>query len=101
MLDREGVIPADFARRVGLTRGQITNIMNGKRRPPRGQAERWANVIGLHGQDREDFIDLAAATYLPPVERERWWLILERLHRWETTVPPEQSSTGPIAPSSL
>lgn len=93
LLDRSGMEQSAFGLKVGQTRGQITNITKGRRRPPKGQAGKWADALGLHGQEREDFIDLAAATYLPPDERARWWTILDRLHSQEVAARQRAEST--------
>jgi hypothetical protein len=51
-----------FARQVGRTSGFITGVLKG-RLGPSDDVEKWADVLGLEGDDRHGFLLLAGLTH--------------------------------------
>ena len=72
---------AAFARSVGITTGQITNVIKGRRTISSADAVAWADVLGLEEQERQRFLDLAAIAHLPSEARPRFLRIYEDYHR--------------------
>ena len=54
-----------FAERVDDSQPNISAIKNGRRAPPLKKVERWAEVLGITGEQREFFMDLAALANAP------------------------------------
>jgi len=52
----------DFAARVGTPQPNFTEMKQGKRPVPMDHVDRWADVLGLTGADRDHFLDLADRT---------------------------------------
>ncbi|HYE04968.1 MAG TPA: helix-turn-helix transcriptional regulator [Planctomycetota bacterium] len=59
-----------WAQRVGLTHGQIHNIIAGRRSPPLDQLERWCDELGLVDEVRARFLQLARLAHAPSEVRE-------------------------------
>lgn len=72
---------AAFARSVGVTTGQITNVIKGRRTISSSDAVAWAEALALEGRERQRFIDLAAIAHLPSESRPRFLKIYEDYHR--------------------
>ena len=64
-LVRAGKSQAGFAREVGVTGPLINMIIKRKATPPMDRIEGWAEALGLTGDDRTVFLDLAALAHLP------------------------------------
>ncbi|MBA3845846.1 MAG: hypothetical protein H0X45_04300 [Planctomycetes bacterium] len=54
-----------WAQRVGLTHGQIHNIIAGRRCPPLDQLERWCDELGLVDGVRARFLQRARLAHAP------------------------------------
>jgi transcriptional regulator with XRE-family HTH domain len=63
---------AEFCRRVGMPAGWVQQIREGRKTPPLERMEHWANVLDLHGEQRQLFLDLAAVMHLPETHRARF-----------------------------
>jgi hypothetical protein len=55
-----------FARQIGRTSGFITGVLKG-RLGPSDDVEKWADALGLEGDDRHGFLLLAGLTRSPEV----------------------------------
>ncbi|HYE07703.1 MAG TPA: helix-turn-helix transcriptional regulator [Planctomycetota bacterium] len=60
-----------LAERLGFTQQHVSDIVNGKHRPPRRKIEAMAEVLGLEGQARQAFLDEAYLTHVPDFIRAR------------------------------
>ncbi len=49
----------------------VTHVLKGKRKIPREDIDKWANAIGLDGEDREEFINGANQSHATESTRER------------------------------
>lgn len=71
-----------------LTDGQIFNIIAGRRTPPLDLVEKWANSLGLQGEDQSVFVELAAIAHLPTEVQSYFirlmWQRREALQRLES-----------------
>ena len=54
-----------FAKQVGLTKGFLSKVRNGKKPPPIDRLESWADALGLRGAARQEFIDLGNLAHAP------------------------------------
>jgi transcriptional regulator with XRE-family HTH domain len=71
-LEKRGMTLREFARRAGVPPSLVSRIRHGKRSLPTGRIEAWADLLGLTGHDRAEFIDAAMWTAVP--KRLRPWL---------------------------
>jgi len=60
-----------WARTVGITQGFASNLLAGRRTPPLRELESWADSLGIAGEERQRFIDLAAIAHLPATAQAR------------------------------
>jgi len=65
LLRQRGITLRAFAKSVGAVQPNITRIKQGRRPCPTEHAERWADELGLVGDERDRFLDLAALTHAP------------------------------------
>jgi transcriptional regulator with XRE-family HTH domain len=83
--------PADFAKRVGLkSRGNLGDILTGVNSPPPEVLDRWADILGLRGEEQDRFFELALIRHLPAELRAYAEGIFSRLKRLERLLPPER-----------
>jgi hypothetical protein len=61
----KGLSVSEFARLVKARQPNISEIRRGARRAPKAGITKWADVLGLKGEERERFLDLAALTHAP------------------------------------
>jgi transcriptional regulator with XRE-family HTH domain len=69
--------PADWARRVSVSRSFISQVLSGKKPPPVGSLEMWADVLVLVDPERTAFIR-AGWMANSPIELEMWILNPQR-----------------------
>ena len=62
---QKGLTVSEFARLVKVPQPNVSEIKRGARRAPLAGIEKWADVLGLEGDERERFLDLAALTHTP------------------------------------
>lgn len=77
LLRQRGLTVRAFASQVGCSHPFVSRIMRGERFLKDEDAVQWATVLGLRGDAREHFLDLAALVQTPQ-------RIRERLARYET-----------------
>jgi transcriptional regulator with XRE-family HTH domain len=65
LLERRAYSTRAFARAVKSSKSSISGITNGERTPPLDRLEKWCDVLGLRGAERQLFLDLAALAHLP------------------------------------
>src|SRR5688500_14810609 len=70
---------AQFARRVGTTRGFVNNVLHGRRTPPLDEIGAWADVLALKGAKRDHFLELAELAHAPERLARRYLAMQERL----------------------
>ncbi len=51
-LAEQGMSQAEFARRAQVPRSVISEVIHGRRKPPRVRAKRWADILGIAPGDR-------------------------------------------------
>jgi transcriptional regulator with XRE-family HTH domain len=66
LLDDRDLSVNDFAQRAGITAPFVSSIRAGRNKPPLASMERWADILGLTGDLREYFLDLAALANTSP-----------------------------------
>ena len=76
-----GMTQAGFGARVGLTRGQITNVTKGRRKPSARDLHRWADALDLDGDQRDQFVSLALIQHLKPELRPIGQAVFRRMER--------------------
>jgi transcriptional regulator with XRE-family HTH domain len=72
LLERRAFSTRSFARAVKSSKSSISGITNGERTPPLDRLEKWCDVLGLRGADRQLFLDLAALAHLPHEAQPRF-----------------------------
>jgi transcriptional regulator with XRE-family HTH domain len=65
LIDRRKLKLREFAAIVKCDHGSLSKIQNNKLQPPLKHVERWADVLGVEGAEREFFLDLAALANAP------------------------------------
>jgi transcriptional regulator with XRE-family HTH domain len=60
-----------LAERLGITQQHASDIVNGKHRPPRDKIEAMAELLGLDGDKRQEFLVEAYVTHVPDFIRAR------------------------------
>jgi transcriptional regulator with XRE-family HTH domain len=78
---RNGISQRSFAERVGAVGPHVSQIVNGLRTPPLDRVAVWADALGITGQERQRFLDLAAIAHLPAEAQPRFLLIHEEYHQ--------------------
>lgn len=73
-----------FADLAGLSKQLVSDLVNDRRRPNPERAEKWADIIGLRGEGRERFLDLAVIGKLPASARPRLLRLLEKIDQYES-----------------
>ncbi len=51
-LAEQGMSQAEFARRAQVPRSVISEVIHGRRKPPRARAKRWAEILEIAPNDR-------------------------------------------------
>lgn len=96
-LVRAGKSQAGFAREVGVTGPLINMIIKRKATPPMDRIEGWAEALGLTGDDRTVFLDLAALAHLPSEVQVRFigiYLRYSEMMRESSRINAEQNTIG-------
>jgi transcriptional regulator with XRE-family HTH domain len=70
-----GLSQRAFALRLGLTQAYISKVVHGRRAIPYAGIERWADLLGLAGAARDEFLLAGDLTQTPPRVRQ----LLDRL----------------------
>jgi transcriptional regulator with XRE-family HTH domain len=81
LLARRQFSTRSFARAVKSSKSSISGITNGERTPPLDRLEKWCDALGLRGQERQQFLDLAALAHLPQEARPRFFAWYDEYHR--------------------
>jgi transcriptional regulator with XRE-family HTH domain len=70
-LTARGMTVREFAQKAGVARSFVQSVRSGRRRVPLARVPTWADLLGLQGAKRTEFLD---AAYLSHVLREvRAW----------------------------
>jgi transcriptional regulator with XRE-family HTH domain len=77
LLERREFSTRSFARAVKSSKSSISGITNGERTPPLDRLDKWCDVLGLRGAERQQFLDLAALAHLPREAQPRFVLWYE------------------------
>jgi transcriptional regulator with XRE-family HTH domain len=72
LLERRAFSTRSFARAVKSSKSSISGITTGDRTPPLDRLEKWCDVLGLRGAERQHFLDLAALAHLPVEAQPRF-----------------------------
>jgi transcriptional regulator with XRE-family HTH domain len=73
LLARRQFSTRSFARAVKSSKSSISGIVNGDRTPPLDRLDKWCEMLGLRGAERQQFLDLAALAHLPHDARPRFF----------------------------
>lgn len=65
LLKTAGVTQVEFAKRIGVPPGLVNDLLTGRRKPPAAKMAAFAEGLGLRGQSREQFLDVAALAHCP------------------------------------
>lgn len=76
-IKRSGRSVREFARQAKTHEPGLSEIRRGIRPAPLVKVEKWADMLGLTGAERERFLDLAAYTHAP----ERLKVLVRDLER--------------------
>jgi transcriptional regulator with XRE-family HTH domain len=99
LLEAARLNQGEFGRKVDNAESYISNVINGHRKPPDEKAvlEKWADVLGIFGRTRENFMFLAMLSHLPESFRPYLLQLQRGLERWEAkNLPPKEGdSTRP------
>lgn len=65
LIEQKGLTLREFARLAKTKQPAISEIRRGVRNPPLSNIGHWADVLGLTGKERENFLDLAHLMQTP------------------------------------
>ncbi len=85
-LDKAQFKQLTFARKVGTSQGFLSSIIRGTRTPPLDRLDKWADALGLKGDERAEFVRLANLAHCPELIREDYLRMRTRLERLERRV---------------
>ena len=54
-----------FAALGETSHGHVSNILTGRRRPPLDKVAMWAELLGIDGEEREEFVRQAELMHTP------------------------------------
>lgn len=66
-----GMTQLAFAQAVLSSSGNITDVIKGRRLPPLKHLEKWADVLGLSGANRDEFISAGQLEHTPELIRNQ------------------------------
>ncbi len=72
LLERRGLSQSAFAKLLDVHVQAINPIIAGRRAMPQRQVTRWADLLGLKGAERHEFIIEAALSASPPIIRDEF-----------------------------
>lgn len=72
-----GLTQRTFAKLAGITQGHVSNVITGKRLPPLDRMQEWADLLGIYGEDRAEFVRLAEIAHTPPGIRAEYLRLRE------------------------
>lgn len=61
-----------FAVRVGCDNSLLGKVKRGLRRPPAGGLTKWADTLGLDGEQRDSFLEAGLLLHTPEWIRQRY-----------------------------
>lgn len=64
----------------------VSKVLKGKKPPPLDRLDSWANALELYGEERQNFMDLAAIAHLPAAVQPRFLALLRQLKAQQTTI---------------
>ncbi|TVR11401.1 MAG: XRE family transcriptional regulator [Planctomycetota bacterium] len=70
-LEDKGLTQTTFAQSVNADQGFVSQVINGRRRPPLGHVETWATALDLKGPERDAFLLAAHLDHTPAPVVER------------------------------
>lgn len=73
---------SEFARLVGISKGEPSNVLSGRHKPP-STVEKltvWGDVLGLRGKELDDFIVSGLLEHTPDLIRERYLAMHRVVH---------------------
>lgn len=83
-IERAGLSSNGFAKKVGAGSSSISQISTGKRTPPLDQIDLWAEVLGLKGEKRAEFLELACLEHCPEPIRVEYLRLKAQVQKLET-----------------
>lgn len=78
---RRGLSVREYARLAGYPSAHsfVSRVLRGVDPPPLKEMDRWAGALGIGPDERDRFDELAALAHSPPLIRERYESMRERL----------------------
>ena len=82
LLRERGWTQNAFADKVGRSRGNLSNIIKGEGYAVQEEdMDRWADILGLSGYERERFLNLACITHIPQKFQGRFVAIVDQAEK--------------------
>lgn len=85
-IERIGQTGNGFAKKIGAGSSTISQISTGKRTPPLDQIDHWADVLGLKGEKRLEFLELACLEHCPEPIRAEYMRLKSQVQKLEARV---------------
>lgn len=64
-IERAHLTRIAFAKAIGSSSGFMTDVIKGRRTPPLDRLDTWADVLGVTGAERQQFLLLAGLAHIP------------------------------------
>lgn len=83
---RRAFVRATNAKNEDAAQSYVTQVLKKTKPPPLDRLDSWANALELYGEERQNFMDLAAIAHLPVVVQPRFLALLRQLKTQQTTI---------------
>jgi transcriptional regulator with XRE-family HTH domain len=81
-----------FAKKVGAGSSTISQISTSKRTPPLDQIDHWADVLGLKGEKRAEFLEIACLEHCPEPIRAEYQRLKTQVQKLEARMTKIEES---------
>lgn len=71
-LAKSGLTQTAFAKQAGVAQPFVSQVAKGLRKPSLDNVERWAELLGLQGEERARFLRVGRLLHTPPEIRDEY-----------------------------
>lgn len=80
-----------FADQARISKSFVSDLIANRRTPPLEDVGRWAEILGLRGDARERFEDLAVIAHVPDPGRDRFLRFLDMMDRYQRELAADEA----------
>jgi transcriptional regulator with XRE-family HTH domain len=94
---RSGLAKAEIARRLGVSRGQVGNVLAGARVIVPGEAAAWAKALDLSDAERDRFVEAVELEHAPARLAQRYLAMKAEMDRKNAELERLRAEVGRLA----